>query len=482
MKKKLQRMLAFVLCLMMTTGCLVGCGGSGNAEKEDGEEEESNGIVLNEEEGGEEVPEGRTEVVYWGTWGADNKAYIQSVIDSYNASQSTYYVTMQYVGTMDDLNAKLQVTEKNKLPALINTTTEMTGAFMYSDWITPIYELAGEDEQEYLDRIYGNLVATWGNQEGQLLGYPMGNSMTGIYFNMDILGEAGIDPYEDVKCVEDLYEVSKRLMDGGYVSNKAIGFEHTIRFMNYCLAMEGVDAYNNDNGLSAVPTECYYNTSPVKELCEEFLRIYKQIQDEGLCYTMGASWGNELLPAYAVGDIAILTGTIGGYGRLKRAWNDTNQEPMNTVFLPWIPITEAAVGNSGQCASGNGFYVIDNEDAEAQRGAWEFIKYFCSGENFAGWCVLTGYLPIADDILETDTYQKYMQDNPNLGLEYLMEVQRKDTGDTYHPISAVYTETSAIGLDKFNLYLSGTDIDTVLSEMQSEINDALTMWSMSNGY
>lgn len=485
-----KRLLALVLGVVMITSCFAGCGKSevpNEAEEAPNEaaEDAPSEIKLNEaEESADEavdVPDDRIEVAYWGTWGSDNKAYIQTVIDSFNASQSTYFVTMQYVGGAGDLYAKLQVTEQEKLPALINATTEMTGTFLYSDWVTPISELTTAEDQEYIDRIYGNLSATWGDSEGNMVGYPMGNSMTGIYFNMDVMEAAGIDPYNDVKCLEDLYEVCKKLSDGGYVNDKAIGFEPTIRFLNYALAMEGVDAYDNENGTAAVPTKSYYNTSPVKELCTKFFETYKKIQDEGLCFTIGASWGNELLPAFAVGDIAILTGTIGGYGRLERAWNDTNEEAINVAFLPWVPISEE-VGTAGQCASGNGFYVIDNADADAQKGAWEFIKYFTTGENFAGWCSLTGYLPIADDILETETYQTYMEEHPNLGLDYLMENQRNDPGETIHPRSAIYTDTSSIGDAKLDAYLGGTDIDTALSEWEMEIDDALTMWAMSNGY
>ena len=469
MKKMTRRLFVLAISLLMLVGCMSGCGKGGELDIHEGENDPN-------------VPQGRVGVTYWGTWGADSKAYIQEVIDQFNASQNTYYVTMQYVGGRDDLYAKMQVTEKGKLPALINTTTEMTGAFMYSDWIAPIYELAGTEDQQYVDRIYGNLVGTWGDREGRLLGYPMGNSMTGVYFNMDVMEKAGIDPYEDFKCVDDLYQICRKLKDGGYLpGDYAIGFEHSVRFLDYSLAIEGVEAYNNGNGSTEPASESYYNTSPVKELCEKFFQTYLKFQNEGLCYTMGASFGNELIPAYATGDIAILTGTIGGYGRLERGWAESNSQPMNTVFMPWVPVTREGRA-TGQPSSGNGFYVIDNGNEEQQKGAWEFINFFTSGDNFAGWCKLTGYLPIADDILNTDIYKQYMADHPSLGLDYLMEVQRNDDGKTFHPISAVYSNTSAIGLNKFDKILGGTSIDTALAEMESEVNNELSMWRIANGY
>ena len=470
MKTKGKRLLSLLLALLLML-TLAACG-----------QKENDDVGINDGSEIEDIPEGRIGVTYWGTWGSDNKAYIQTVIDSFNESQSTYFVTMQYVGGRDDLYAKLQVTERSKLPALINTTTEMTGAFMYSDWITPVYELAGTADQAWLDRIYPNLAATWGDKDGKLLGYPMGNSMTGVYFNMDVMEEVGIDPYRDFKSVDDLYQICRKLKDSGKLpGNYAIGFEHTIRFLSYSLSINGVDAYDHENGLAEPASRAYYNTSPVKELCKTFFEIFKRIQDEGLCYTMGASWGNELIPAYATGDIIILTGTIGGYGRIERGWAETNDKPMNTAFLPWVPVT-ADANATGQPGSGNGFYVINNEHEDQQKGAWEFIKYFTSGDNFGGWCALTGYLPIADDIRDSTVYQSYMNDHTSLGLDYLMEVQKNDGGKTIHPISAVYASTSSIGLDVFNNVLNGNDIDGELAEWEEQVTYELATWRRANGY
>ena len=476
-----KKILALVLALVMSMS-LIACGGTSDSEGTQATDSTGSGFSLNEDtETDEDIPEGRIGVTYWGTWGSDSKAYIQSVITSFNNSQSTYYVTMQYVGSKDDLYAKLQVTEKSKLPALINSTTEALGSYKYTDYTIPIAELAGTEDAEYISRIYANCLAAWSDEQGNLLGYPMGNSMTGIYCNMDILGSLGIDPLNDIKCVTDLYEVCKKVQASGKVGKYAIGFEHTIRFLNYSIAIEGEQAFDQDNGRSAVPSECYYNVSPIKELATTFFETYKKIQDEGMCFAMGSSWGNELLPAYATGEIAMLTGTIGGFGRLERAWNESGSGEINTVFIPWVAVTENG-RSTGQPASGNGFYVVDNGKEDEAKGAWEFIKYFTSGENFAGWCTLTGYLPIAADILETDTYKAYMDSHQTLGLEYLMEVQANDDGNTFHPVSAVYTETSSIGLDKFNLYLQGNaTVEEALDEMTSETNDALYMWKMANG-
>lgn len=471
MKKSIKRILALVLSLVMVLS-LVACGG-GDTTIDENKEDEGNEEI--------EVPEGRILVEYWSTWGSNNKAYLDEAITAFNNSQDTYYAVQVYVGGAGDLYAKLQVTDVAKRPALINTTTEWPGAYLYTDYIVPVYEIAGTADQEYLDQAYPNLCATWADTDGNLLGYPMGNSMSGVYFNMNIMEQAGIDPVTDYKTFYDLYDICKKLMDGGYCTNKAIGFEHTIRFLSYTISQEGLYAYNNEAGMTGIPTESYYNTGEVGDVVSEFFQLYKKFQDDGLCFTEGASWGDELLPAVTTGDIAILTGTIGGYGRVERAWNEAHpDEPANFLFLPWASLKNE---DADQPASGQGWYIIDNGNADAAQGAWEFIKFFSTADNgnyYGGWCALTGYLPISDISFNSTTYQEYVASHPNLGLDNLMEVQRTDGGTVYHPISAVYTQTSSIGLSKYNAYRDGGDLKTLLAEYEAEINDALSMWAMAN--
>lgn len=466
-KKRVFSLLAVVLSLVL----LVGCGSSNNGDDvfNDGTQQESN------------VPEGRTQITFWHSWGSDSKAYLQKVVDAFNASQSNYYVVLQFVGDKNDLHAKLQVTAEKDRPALINTTTEMVGAYLYSDYTVPIYELAdGSDEDQwYLDRVYDYVVGTWGDSNGNLLGYPMGNSMSGAYFNLDIMEQAGIDPYEDFKSVEDLYDICKKLVDGNYVEY-AIGTEHTGRFLNYSLALQGLQAFDNESGRTGIPTKSFYATGEVGTYAEKFLQTFVDLQEDGLSYSQGSSWGNELLPAYSQGKIAILTGSLGGYGRLERAWKEANpDEEFNTCFVPWVPVTDEASPN-GQPASGYGFYVIDHENDVLEKGAWEFIKYITTGETYAGWCLVTGYLPISDDVYQTQAYQEYVSEHKAFGIDYLMDVQRNDDGSIYHPISAIYTQTSALAETALTQSLAGGDIKAILQTLETETTDALSMWALAN--
>ena len=85
-------------------------------------------------------------------------------------------------------------------------------------------------------------------------------------------------------------------------------------------------------------------------------------------------------------------------------------------------------------------------------------------------------------VYNSAAYQAFMAARPNLGLEYLMKVQREDDGETFHPRSAVYSETSSIGVNLLNKYLAGeeTNLDVIFKSYEDQINDALMMWALTN--
>lgn len=420
----------------------------------------------------------KVKVVYWGTWGAEKQEYIQKIMDEFNASQDTYEVVYEYVGSNNDLLAKIQVTNDNDLPALINGTTEQAGTFFYSNFVVPVSKFAGKDDPS-ISMLYNNLVSTWGDLDGELVGYPMGNSMAGIYFNMDMMDQIGVNPYTDIKCLEDLPAVFAKLVDGGIVE-KAIGFDWHNLYLNYALSIEGIPSVDNNNGKDAAPTKALYDQPGTIEYVERYFQLWSDANQAGYLLTPGASWGNEVLPAFATGKIAIVTGTIGGYARLANAWNENHDTPCNIAFIPWPAITAEGRSTGMPCA-GNGFYITKAADERAQEGAWEFIKYWSEGDRAAYWCTITGYLPISDACYESPIYQEYIS-NSTLDFQYLIDAQAASDLLSYHPVTPVNTELQNAGIDALNKVIADPNygIDKAISEFAAAVNDALDMWHLEN--
>jgi len=474
-KKSLSLLLALVLCVTVFAGCANVSKPTDGTTSASPKTSESTVVT----EPASTQPKEPIEVVYWGTWGSDKKEFIERLAKEFNEMQNTYRVTYEYVGNMNDLLAKLQVTDEANLPTLINATTEQNGTYMYSGLVEPIYNFAGKDDP-FVSMIYGNLVSCWGDLDGNLIGYPMGNSMAGIYFNMDMLNQINVDPYKDIHCLEDLYDICKQLVDKG-IAKYAIGTDHSNIYLNYALSIEGIHVVDNENGKSAPPTVSYYNKDGTREYVKRYFQLWRNLSVGGYCYPLGSSWGNEILPAFAKGDLAIVTGTIGGYARLANAWNENHDTPCNIAFIPWQPITKNG-RSSGLPASGNGFYIIKDPNVEARKGAWEFIKFFSQDDHAAEWCTITGYLPISEGCYHSPIYQNYIKNN-TLDFQFLIDAQQKSDIFSYHPVTPINTEFQAAGLEALENIVADPnyDIDRAIDEMTEAINDALNMWQATYG-
>ncbi len=420
----------------------------------------------------------KVKVVYWGTWGAAKQEYILKVMDEFNASQDKYEAVYEYVGSNNDLLAKIQVTNDEDLPALINGTTEQAGTFFYSDFIVPISTFAKKDDPT-ISALYGNLVGTWGDLDGEMVGFPMGNSMAGIYFNLDYMEQIGVDPYTDVKCLEDLADIFAKLVDGGIVK-KAIGFDWHNLYLNYALSIEGVPCVDNNNGKDAAPTKALYDQPGTVEYVRRYFELWDNANQAGYLLDPGASWGDVVLPAFANGEIAIVTGTIGGYARLANAWNENHDTPCNIAFIPWKAVTSEG-RSTGMPTAGNGFYITKAADVRAQEGAWEFIKFWSEADRAAEWITITGYLPISDACYESPIYQDYIANN-TLDIQYLIDAQAASDLISYHPVTPINTELQSAGIDALNKVIGDHNygIDKAISEFAAAVNDALDMWHLEN--
>ena len=420
----------------------------------------------------------KVKVVYWGTWGAEKQEYILQVIDEFNASQDKYEAVYEFVGGYGDLLAKLQVTNDEDLPALINSTVEAIGNHLYNERTVPISQFAGKDDP-YYTMLYPNLIGTWSDKNDELIGYPMGNSMPGIYFNMDMMEQIGVDPYTDIKCLEDLPAVFKKLVDAGIVET-VIGFDWANFYLNDALAIEGIHCVDNNNGKDDVPTKALYDQPGTIEYVERYYKIWDESNQAGYLLSPGASWGNEVLPAFATGKIALVTGTIGGYARLANAWKENHDTQCNIVFLPWMSITPEG-RSTGLPGAGNGFFITKAADERAREGAWEFIKFWSEGDRAAYWCTITGYLPISDANYQSQIYQDYIS-NSTLDFQKLIDIQAESDLISFPPITPINTELQTAGINALSKVIADPNygIDNAIHEFAAATNDALDMWHLEN--
>lgn len=475
MKKKLMRILAMAMVLAI---CLCACSKTpsdeGNSGNQSGDQQQSDNQSGGSDQQAPSSGE-RIEVKYWSPYTGTSAEFVQGIIDEFNAQQDTYTVVMEYNGGYYDQIAKLQATDTNNLPALCNSSSETVGSYLHSGLIRNVQEFVDADA-DYSTELYGNLIATYG-VDGELIGYPLGLSLSGFFYNVEIFEAAGIDPYS-LTSMDRIYDAVIQICEGGY-AQYGIAEEHSGIWANYAFAREGFYTTDNENGATGLPTKCLYddNSNGFADIVAGYYQNWADLAAKGYVYPFGSKIKDDMIPAMGRGELAMIV-TTNSYRTQASAAAAENGSHYG--FVPMFSATDNGK-QTGYCSSGNGFFIIDNGNAEAQQGAWEFIKYFTSVDVQLRWDTQTGYLPLYDEIYNSDEYQTFLAEEENSYIRTLIEALQNADNSAYYAFVANNNEYTPAGATCLEAVINGTPVEDAIEAMCETINSSFELYNATNG-
>lgn len=491
MKKKLAVILAMSLTLGLTA-CGSTAGSEAAGEKQEAVTEEKKETAAESKDaaaestssaaeegsaaaGNQEAP---TELVWWTYFGDANIGYLQTVIDAFNESQSDYHVTIEFQGKQAEMNAKIQSTAQADLPALFSGAVENVAMYANADYCVPLQTYLDKDTAGWaeLDTTWDAIRSAYCDNEGNQIGYPIGYSYPGIYYNADMLKEAGVDPAE-IRSFEDLYNACKTLVDGGYTTY-GIGFHPDGFYFNAALGREGIQAYNNNNGLGSEPiTECLYESDQqVHDAVSQMLRVYQELHADNYCIPYGTDYQAEIIPQLASGDCAMMMGVVSMTTKVLEAVNGS----FEVGIIPMISATENGKC-SGEPAGGTGTYIGNNGDEKQMQGAYEFIKFASTGDQAAYFATQTGYLAPNQESFDSEEYQNYVKNVFPAVTRIYESLKASDDSavNPYIPISNEMKEANKLAIETVAAD-PAADIEEVIQTAQESIQEAIELYNASN--
>lgn len=422
--------------------------------------------------------DGPVEVLWWTAFGENNVKLLQKVIDAYNDSQSNYHVTIEYQGKQGELNAKLQSTAAGDLPAMFSGPVENVAMYANSEYCTPLQGYIDQDSQGWpeLESTWEAIRTAYCDNAGGQVGYPIGYSYPGIYYNKDMLNEAGIDP-NSIQSMNDLYDACSKLVSGGYTTY-GVGFHPDGFYINAALGREGIQAYNNDNGLGSERiTECLYTSdSAVHDAMANMLSVYQKLHAEKLCVPYGSDYQAEIIPQMASGDCAMFIGVVSMTTKVLDAVGGS----FEVGIIPMVSATENGK-RTGEPAGGTGLFICNTPNEAAKQGAYDFIKFASTGDQAASFAADTGYLAPNQESYTSDTYKAYVE-NVFPAVTGVYESLAKSDDSATNPYIPISNEMKAA--NKLAVETVATDpnadIDSVIKTAQESIQEAIDLYNMSN--
>jgi sn-glycerol 3-phosphate transport system substrate-binding protein len=382
----MKKILKLSLCLLMLVTALTGCGG--------GSDEPSGDETIHLE--------------FWHSMGGATGELINDIVQEFNATHEGIEVEAIYQGDYTTGGTKIQAAvSSGSGPAIAQI--EITSVGMYAEEgclldLTPYDE--ADDEFNASDLYPGVLDFSYYND--QLVSLPNGRSVPVMYYNADVLREAG---YAEAPATwEELRAAAAATTD----KEKGVyGYGCPIGDSWYYLALvltAGGQVYNEEGNNIGFHNET--GTKPL-QLWLDMMSDGSLYLPEGEDYNSNSALRNSFMAG-------ICNITMQSSAQYRNLVDNSNFE-VGVAFIP-KDVTYAAIPGGSNLVS----FGIDLSDAEKQ-AVWTFMKYMCSGDVAGKYAAGTGYLPTSDAAFNSDIYQETLEKYPYLDiavrqLDYFVEM------------------------------------------------------------
>lgn len=348
------------------------------------------------------------EISFWHSMDGVFGEIVQKQIDAFNetaGAEKNIHVTgvfQDWPGT-SALTAAMTTDDVENMPDVIQMYSEYVDLIRNWDrtaWAEDF--ITAEDAEVTKEDLVSNMVSAY-SIDNKMIGVPYAISTLLLYYNMDMLKQAGYDHAPET--IDEMAEMIRAIMentDAEYGLNVRI---NQFEFENFIVTQGKNGTYfgNNESGRSGNMTEL----ACLPEI-DNFLTEWEKV---------------------------IATG---GFKATKDSMNEEFAQGLNAMTLMTstrIPTIDELVGDSfewgvaaapkvastdigGGYPSGSGLFMVNRDDEEKLQAAWEFTQYMISADAQAMWLDGAGYVPVNKNTLEADAYKAAAEADPRIQVPY----------------------------------------------------------------
>jgi sn-glycerol 3-phosphate transport system substrate-binding protein len=225
----------------------------------------------------------------------------------------------------------------------------------------------------------------------ELYGLPFQRSTVLLYYNADLLDEAGLDVpsnWEELATAAQTLATSER--DGILIPNS----------WPYWVFQPFV-AGAGQNIVSESDVEVFFDTPATIEALQYWVDLYTvySATPDGVQDNWGSAPG-----AFSTGAAAMI---VHSSGSLRSILNSADF----TVGVTGVPGVD---GTSYTVTGGGNLYLVAGIDDATAQAAWDFVQWLTEPEQTVDWSIHTGYYNTRESGFELDAWKEYAADNPQV--------------------------------------------------------------------
>ncbi|WP_232848034.1 ABC transporter substrate-binding protein [Occultella kanbiaonis] len=312
---------------------------------------------------GDDGGDGGQEVTFWGNWTGEQATQIETQVEAFNASQDDYVVTYQ---PQEEVEAKLLTAiAGGGVPDVVLWDRFATSVYASKGALMSLEDLIASDSVD--TSMFYEAALNELTYDGTVYGIPLTVDNRSLFYNADLLTEAGLEPPTNWAELADAAE-ALTVREGGTLARSGFALSDVGLFSMW-LGQAGGQMVSDDG-------QAAFNTPEGLAVLEE----WDDLMNNRGVYDLGFAEGTD---GFAEGTVAMAYNgpwTLATYDAIE----DLN-----------YGIVAAPAGPNGDQASGlGGFGMIIPEGAPNVEGAWEFIKWWTTQpENGVAFAELSGNMP-----------------------------------------------------------------------------------------
>lgn len=344
--------LKFIFTVFVIVSLLAACGKGGTSENGSSED-------------------GKENVNIWYYYSGKQQELFVDLIEEYNNSQDKYNLIGEYVPFADTKKQLSVGVAGGTLPDLVILDVVDNAAFAAQGVLEDITEKVEEwGEKDSL--LNGPLESA--TYDGKIYGLPLGSNALGLFYNEDLLEEAGVEP---PKTWDELIEAAKKLTNDetkGFAMSAVKSEESTFQY--YPLLLSSGEDYTSLDSDGAVRA----------------LELMKTLVDDGsMSSDVVNSTQDDIARQFAQGDLAMMINGSWNIERIKGESPDLN------FNISQVPMDKEYASTLG----GENLALVKGGNVE---GAFDFAKWLLEPERIEEFSAETGVFPGRQDVLATSDF------------------------------------------------------------------------------
>ncbi len=410
----------------------------------------------------------QTELTWWHAMGGNLGETVNEIANRFNAAQSDYTITPVFKGGYEDtLTATIAAFRAGEQPNIVQVFDAGAATIMGAEGaVIPAEDLMVQagvdfDANDYISGVR----YFYADSAGKMVGMPFNSSTPILYYNVDALAKAGVEP---PKTWEDFEAMAPKLVEAGYIP-LAQSHSPWIWTENFHSRHNLPFASNNNGFDGSDGTKILVNNDAMKA----HFTAAKKWLDNGWYGYYGAGWNDNQSP-FENGDVAMWLGSSGSFGGLL---NSTDFE-FSATYLPyWEAITTEPTQTF---IGGAALFALSGKSAEENKGSAEFFRFLSSPEIQLMWHKETGYVPITTAAYEMATAEGYYNEKPQaeIGIKQL-SLPSGDNSKGYR--MGFYVQIRDVMNREYGRIFAGeTDVDSAFAVIEEEGNKLLERFSKTN--